>query len=528
MLTLWVKSSLSRHLARPEGGQKTLGLVRHARGSEACLTRNLTQMVRISRVKFAAVVGGLLLAKGAAATPSTTAVAGLDGWVRASRWVPVYLTVTSAEEDRGTAGDVVVSWGDATVRRRLRFDSSATRRLVLHLRSSAPEALLRVRFENASEVASTIASKTASRIGDTTEVAVHIARDDEPLTVCIVPAATTSETDARCTATLTPDRLPVSARGYDAADDVLWPVGQIALPQAQAQAQWRTLRHLATSGALSLTPQPRRPATRRGLPWASARPLVAASACYLGLLTGLGWWSLRRRLAPAAAGAALAAATGAGCVLTWGAGRVEPFRAVRLTHDSVVQLIPGTPAAVLTMRAIVEVPARGPLDLRFPHTDGNMERVAERGRVESIVDAEGFPSLRGTFGVDERPSFAIEAMIPADLLQVREDSSGVRITNASRYTMQQCEPGEGFVRGGIDTLASGDAMTLIQRQRSRDAASDGEADDSLTGPLITCTFDGLPVALTGTDRRVEPVGRTLVAAFRARPPASEPGVRSRP
>ena len=179
-----------------------------------------------------AVAASVLLATAATAGPTLTATAGLGGMVRASRWTPVRVLLTAT--DAGTTGDLEVAWGSATIRRRLVFDSAGTRRMDFHIRTPDAEPQIRVRFSQSSGPTASI------------EVPVQVARDVDRIEVCVVPEQTEIPDDSTCSTRVTPADLPVSLRGYEAADAVLWPVGRIGLAPAQddALAQWEALKRL--------------------------------------------------------------------------------------------------------------------------------------------------------------------------------------------------------------------------------------------------------------------------------------------
>jgi len=443
---------------------------------------------------MAAVAAGVLLATAATAGPTLTATAGLNGLVRASRWTPVRVLLTVT--DGGTSGDLEVAWGNATLRRRVVFDSAGTRRMDFHIRTPDAEPQIRIRFSQPPGVSTSI------------EVPVQIIRDTDRIEVCVVPEQTEFTSDSTCATRVAPADLPVSLRGYEAVDAVAWPIGRVGLPPAQAAAlaQWETLKRLDASGALSLTPQAQRPTVERGLPPSMARGLLLVSLGYCTLLwlmgTACARWGLRVRSLSLGVGAAVAGT----CGLVLALGHIGPQRAVVVHHRSVLQQMPGVEVALLSMRAIAEFSARDTVALHFPVADAAIERSSAEGRTETSVDAEGFPTLTGTGRLAERRSFAIEAVVPLQLLTLEANAGGVQVTNRSQSLMEACQMASGFRPATVNALAPGETIAF-----SWDGPAAGPLD--VLGPLVTCLLQDAAVSMSDTERPVDMRGTTLVAAY---------------
>ena len=444
-----------------------------------------------------AVLGVVALMATTAAGATLTATAGLGGLARSGRWAPVRITVTNIEPR--LAGDLVVSWGDATVRRRLVFDSPGTKTIDLQIRTSDVEAQMQVRFESGSGAVPSIA------------LPIRIVRDDEHFRLCVADDPVAESTDPTCTVVVRPAALPVSPRGYEAADSVVWPLGRSPLgtEQAAALTQWESLKRLDAGGDLSLTPQAARPSVARGLPAATGRGLVLTVISYLAGLLVLGLVCVRRpvRVAWTAAGVAAAIGLGSGAMLAL--GRVGESRTVTVHHRSVLQQIPGTGAALLSMRAVAEFPSRGTTSLRLPALDGVIEASVPRGRADERMDADGFPTLDGTFGLGARRAFGAEAVVRADLLAVDLRGGSVRITNVSPHTMASCKLADGLLPSTVETLPPGGVIEAMR------LAGD-EPANGLLGPLVLCTTSEAAAPLTVAGRPVMMRGTTIVAAYLAR------------
>lgn len=446
-----------------------------------------------------AVAASVLLTTAATAGPTLTATAGLGGMVRASRWTPVRVLVTAT--DAGTIGDLEVAWGTATIRRRLVFDSAGTRRVDFHIRTADAEPRLRLRFSEPSGAAASI------------EVPVQIARDVDRIEVCVVPEHAELPFDSICSTRIAPADLPVSLRGYEAADAVLWPVGRVGLAPAQdaALAQWETLKRLDATGALSLTPQAQRPTVERGLPPSIARGFLLISSIYCILLWLVSAACARSGLGSLRLSISVAAAVALACAAVVALGHLGPQRAVTVHHRSVLQQVPGTQAALLSMRAVAQFPGRDVMALRLPIADGVIEPSLAQGQAETSVDAEGFPTLTGKVTLAERRSFGVEAVVPTQLLALEGKPGGVRITNRSPYSMEGCQLASGLQPATVDVLDPG---RTIEATWARLAA--GDAPDVL-GPLVTCSLNGAAVSMSDSRRPVHMEGTTLVAAYQ--PPA---------
>lgn len=439
----------------------------------------------------------LVLVATASAGASLTATAGVGGLARPGRWTPVTVTVTNT--DPGLSGHLMVTWGDAVVRRRLIFDSPGRRRIEVYLRASNAADRLQVRLEGS---------------GAPFEIAVpiRVVRDDERFVLCVVDDAAAASPD--CTARVPAPALPASVRGYEAVDQVLWPFGRgrLRADQVAALRQFETLKRLDRRGDLSLTPQPARPTVGRGLPTSTGRAVLGAATLYAMLLCLLAWTCTTRARPAAWAAIGIGAAVAAGSAASLAIGRVGPARAVTVHHHSVLQQIPGSDAALLSMRAIAEFPARGAAALRLPAVDGVIEQSVPRGRAVEELDTDGFPTLDGTFGLGARRAFGVEAVVPGAVLAVDDRGTSVRFTNRSPYTLDRCQLASGLRGAAPDVLPPGG---VIEAARIAD-----DAASEVLGPAVLCTTTQPAIALTETRRAVIMQGTTVVAAYMT-PPTSE-------
>ena len=436
-----------------------------------------------------------LVAAGAAPARGATldAAAGLGGVAKAGRWTPVAVTV-GAEGDALDA-DLVVSWGDSRVQRPITVAPGTRKAFEFYVRTTDPRGAIEVRLQSATRE---IAAATAP---------VRILGADDRVTVCVLADAAASVDGADCTTTLLARALPRSARGYEAADDVVWPAGRAGLTAEQDAAlrAWRALEALDASGDLGATPQVSRPLIPRGLPSTLIPVVGAIGGAYLVALLTAGLVLRARRVRLSFTAAAFVLITAGACAAFAGIGRVGPTRAVHLHHASLLQQLPGAQSSVLTMRGIAEFPAFDRFALRLPASDGTLETASLRGGASGALDAEGFPVVAGVFGVAARQSFAGEALVGTQPLSVEERGGTFAIENRSAQTLRDCRLGRGLAStAALATLAPG----------ARIEASWTDSDEAATGPVITCVADDAPLLFTEAQRQVVMHGATTIAAYR--------------
>src|SRR5690349_16135478 len=106
-----------------------------------------------------------------AGTLALKAQAGLAGLGRAGRWAPVHISVDNT--DRDFTGDLVVSWGDAVVRRALTLGNPARADLVLYVRAADVRDVVSVRMEANGAVLQSV------------EAPIRLQSLDEDLTLCV-------------------------------------------------------------------------------------------------------------------------------------------------------------------------------------------------------------------------------------------------------------------------------------------------------------------------------------------------------
>ncbi len=438
----------------------------------------------------------LLLATAAVTAGAATlqATAGLGGVAKAGRWT--LLSVSLDGTGDALDADLDVVWGDTRLRRRVSLAPGVHKTFELYLRTSDARGAIDVRLVAAGREVAAIA------------VPVRILGSDEPVMLCVLPDAAAADSGG-CTATALARELPRSPRGYEVADQIAWPAGRAALTPDQDAAlrAWQSLKALDASGDLGLTPQVSRPLLARGLPQALTPVLATTSVVYLVALILAGALLRARRARLSRAIGVYAALTLAVCGAIVGIGRVGSTRAVHLHHVSLLQQLPGTDDAVLTMRGIAEFPAFATFSLRLPIADAMIATASPTAITDQIVDGDGFPVVTGLFGLAGRQSFASEAVVRLHPLSITEHGRQVDAANESGVALRDCRFGRGLSRGRIGTLAPGQSVSA--------SWTDGAAEDEgPSGPLLTCAMDEAPVPLTEASRPVVMHGRTTVVAYR--------------
>jgi hypothetical protein len=440
----------------------------------------------MTRCFWCALCGVLLAAPAAdARNVSLQAAAGLGGVAKPARWVPVRIDIDNHGD--AVATELVLQWGDVTVRRRLSLAASSRRDVEVYLRSAEPTGQMRVYLE--------------SEPDNVVDVPVRVVASNQRVTLCVATADTVVPDASRCSVTLPPEQLPASTRGYDAADDIVSALPERLLPVSRrvAIAQAHALRELDLAGDLALTSQVTRPAIPRGLPVASSRMIAVIAATYVVLLIGLGIvaaWAAPSMIWATAAVVILAATAAALAV-----GRIGPSSLIHIHHSALIQQLPNVPGALLTIRGVAQFPSPGSFEVRLDAHDAMLETVAGSGNAQQSSDEDGRPVLAGRFGLGARQAFFAEGVVDAQLLSVVEvDKVTIRVTNRSSQTLHRCGFAFGFSVGEFGSLDPGQSAIAVH------------AGD-VVGPVFTCTMEPSPVTFTAGPHGIALSGETMIAAY---------------
>jgi len=377
-----------------------------------------------------------------AGTLTLTAQAGLGGVGRANRWAPVHVSVDNT--DRDFAGDIVVSWGDAVVRRALTLGSPARADVVLYIRSADVRDLVSVKLESHGVVL------------QSADAAIRLQSGDAAVTLCVGTAEGAGGRDD-CAANISPAALPRSMRGYDAFDAVRWQgVTPDVLERDQqiAWKQWAAKRQLDNAGVISRAPRP--------LLSAENGPTMKIAAVgvfvYLGVLIVSAMAASRVRRRPLAVYGAVVVFAAAGSAAAFAAGRVGPSASLVVTHSSRVEQLPSG-GSLLAMTATVQYPTFDRFELRARSADAAMW-PQYGARHELRFDEAGEPILAGVFGLASRQSFALEGVVAFSPFQIRRTEASVTVVNSSAFDYHDCAVSDDLTTRALGGLQPGQTLDV--------------------------------------------------------------------
>ena len=415
-----------------------------------------------------------------AGTLTLAAQAGLGGVGRASRWAPVHVSVDNT--DRDFAGDIVVSWGDAVVRRALTLGSPARADVVMYIRSADVRDLVSVKLESHGVVLQSV------------DAAIRLQPGDAVVTLC-VGATDGASTRDDCAARISPAALPRSMRGYDAFDGVRWEgttPGVLERDQQTAWEQWTAKRQLEKAGIISLAPRPLPSAENSSAP--AITTAAVGTLVYLGVLIVTAMATSRVRRRPLAVYGAIAAFAAAGSAAALAAGRVGPSTSVVVTHSSRVEQLPSG-GSLVAMTATVQFPTFDRFELRARSTDAAM--WPQNGpRPELRFDEAGEPILAGVFGTASRQAITLEGVVAFSPFLVRRGDGSVTVVNSSAFDYHDCYVSDDLAKQPLGALRSGQALNVPQA-----SASNG---------VMSCTLTATPVEFGDPRHPVRVEGATDV------------------
>ena len=434
----------------------------------------------IGLLLFAGIITGGPGHPGAAAAPDRAllrAEAGLGGFARPGRWTPVRVEIDNTGRD--LAGEIVLEWGDARVHRAIDVPAPSRTIVELYIRTGDARGSMSARLLADGATLSAL------------DLRVRIVADGDPFILCAASATAAPAGTFPCTATIAPQMLPRSMRGYAAADEVRLQAGaeaQLTAPQRTALRRWRTYNALDADGLLSLAP--RAPLAAASIAGGNQATLFAAIAAFAALSCAAWVWTRRRA---AQAYAAVCAAVAGGVLAAVMAGRIGPGSAIRLRHATTVQQIGD--AAIVVLRATVEYPAAAAFALRAPQFDGTL---VPRGASEQWLDADGSPLRQGTFGRGAREQLEMDGVATMAPFEVSVQDGAVSVRNQSNTMLTGCAFSEGFSASGGNVLAPG--ASIAARSVTASAAA-----------FFSCTTSEPPVRFADPHYEVRAEGVTVVS-----------------
>ncbi len=416
-------------------------------------------------------------------TITLKAGAGLDGLCRPGRWTPVRVDVDARGQAAGevASGEIIVEWGDARVHRAISVASPSHKQVELYIRTADARDSMKVRLlVDGREIAAT-------------EAAVRLVAPADALTVCVA-STTWAASGVTCSATVNPDALPRSWRGYAAADDVVWESGSTPLlsgEQRTALNQWRAVQAVENAETSS-------PSIAAITPGARAlRRMGTAMLLYAAALGFFVWPLSRIRSRSLAVYPAIVALVAAGSVVAMASGRIGPGASVHVSQSAVVEQVSGTKGSFVMARAIAEFPAFGTIALRAPRVDGAMALRAGGDRRDLRFDENGAPVLAGIYGLGATAAFEVEAVSAFEALDATVRGTTVRVANTSTKELRDCRFGAGFSKLIVGTLSPGQYVEA-ERQGGPDA------------PVFSCTLDAAVVEFAESHRSIDSDGTAVI------------------
>jgi hypothetical protein len=410
-----------------------------------------------------------------AGTLTLTAQAGLGGVGRVSRWAPVRVSVDNS--DRDFAGDIVVSWGDAVVRRALTLGSPARADIVLYIRSADVRDLVSVKLESHGVVVQSV------------DAAIRLQSGDADVTLCVGSTAAAGTRDD-CAARISPAALPRSMRGYDAFDGIRWQgttPDVLERDQQIAWEQWTAKRQLDNAGVISRPPRPVQSALSSGPTITTAAVGVLA---YLGVLIVIAMAASRMRRRPLTVYGAIVVFAAAASAAALAAGRIGPSTSIVVTQSSRVEQLPSG-GSVVAMMATVQYPTYDRFELRARSVDAAM--WPQNGpRPELRFDEGGEPILAGVFGLASRQAFTLEGVVAFSPFQVRRVDGAVTVVNASAFAYHDCSVSDDLATHVLGALEPGRTLEV-----PRASASHGVVSCTLTATPVEFADPRYPVHVEG-------------------------------
>ena len=401
-----------------------------------------------------------------------SANAGLGGIVRAGRWAPVRVDVDNRGQD--VKGTLTVEWGKTMVRRAVTIDAPARRSFQFYIRTGDVRDVIVVRLESGGHQLQRL------------ETPVRIAGSDETIHLCVELIG--SAVGPLCSATLASQVLPGSWRGYDAADVVtIADTSQLTGPQHRAFDLWRAIRRAEETG--------------RSLPSTAALqdpvpPLRQARPILNWYLIGVAAIALARPLRRNSRRAfmVMACVIAAGSAATAWSGRSAP---VTVRHSSIIRQFAGEHGTLVATRAVAEFSSDGDYAIRPVSVDGVLDPGPAYGVMRpQDFDEEGYPVLRGRFGLGASEPFGVEVVADVRMFDVSRRDGRTRITNVSGHELHDCEWPSGFAPGTARVLSSGASVTSTEPMTD-------------SNPILTCRFEGTPIEFIDAAHAVMTTGTTV-------------------
>lgn len=399
------------------------------------------------------------------------AAAGLGGLARAGRRMPVALVVESAGAP--FAGTVEATLDNQRVTRDVVLGGAGRQSLELYL--IAPDtdaATVRVQLSPGVSAAN---------------VPVRIVPGDAPFILC-VSAAGVAPAGVSCTTTVEAAALPVSWRGLEATDDIVWaPAARAALPHEQRLAVARAIAVRAWNSSTNMAP-PARP-----LPPAEGSRGNPALPLFILLLAAAVAAAPRLSRRPAV----LYATTGLLIVIASAAafadGRLGSGARLHVRETIVVRTGDGGAGAQLIARGRAIFPAAGPYTAAASVEDAEVTVQAPA----RAVSAARIATIRGVAAKRAALQYDVDGFHAQGPVRVSWNGASAIVTNTLATPLTACAATGAFTASSSLTIAPGASVEI--------PLSSGIAD-----PVLTCDMQVSGPSLAFHDRAIDVIAHALL------------------
>jgi hypothetical protein len=178
-----------------------------------------------------------------------------------------------------------------------------------------------------------------------------------------------------------------------------------------------------------------------------------------------------------------------------------PRGRVAIHHSTLIEQLPGSNSALVSVQGIVEYPARRHFEVRWPLTDAMLEPSSPASGAVHTMDAGGIPVLSGVRGLGTRQAFSGEGISHDPVLSVVGSGRTFTVSNRSAVDLVDCRFAAGFDPATVARLGPGATATATQNGDS-------------PGPLVTCVADGVLLPFDDRGAPLATIGETVVAVYR--------------
>lgn len=392
------------------------------------------------------------------------AAAGLGGIARAGRRMPVTVTVESA--GAAFTGTVEATLDNQRVTRDVVLTGVGRRSLELYL--IAPDtdtATVRVRL---------------SAGGTAVDVPVRIVPGDAPFTLCVA-AAGVAPPGFSCTVSMEAAALPVSWRGLEAADDMVWaPAARAALPAEQRLAVARAIAVRTWNSSTNMAPAARPLPPADGLRGNPVLPL------FVLLLAAAVAAAPRLSRRPAVLYATTGLLIGIASAAALADGRLGSGARLQVRETIVVRTGDGLAGAQLLARGRAIFPAAGPYTAAASLEDAEAT-VQAPARAATAARAG---TIRGAAAKRAALEYGVDGFYAEGPVRISWNGAHAIITNTLSTPLTAC--------AATGVVSSTPAVTIAPGASVQIPLSDDTVD-----PVLTCDMQVMRPSLEFQDSAID-------------------------